>query len=398
MRRLSHFFLLALSLSTAIPTFAAGSDALSACELALWHQDRYDFSPAALPTLANHRLTQLAYDLAQKGVDLAFVFPSGENPNQELDFARHSLGENIQARALRRILERYFPSALFFDEYDRTPPTHQAVRIEEIVDSAERGVSLRSLPEHFEMTLLKRASPFIFRVSRESAREALGFPSTHRIYSIYAGQASIYRKRSWRLPHYGLQELLSNTEQAKLPETIFLSAFGGATPITDDEETAAKKFGYTITSINSSTTFPLKLDPAKKYLIKNNTVGKMHDLYAASDVAIVRGPVNFFEPLHAGTPVILTIPTDLLDLYTQEGLDPMRRTALKTGGVFEAVRDEDISAIADDLIKNPRTFTHPSLVSIDQSASALTQLLDQLDALIRKSLDSAFQMKSKRKP
>jgi hypothetical protein len=46
-------------------------------------------------------------------------------------------------------------------------------------------------------------------------------------------------------------------------------------------------------------------DWSRRNLIINNTSGNMLTIHGASDLSVVFGPINFFEPLSVGTPTVV---------------------------------------------------------------------------------------------
>lgn len=87
-----------------------------------------------------------------------------------------------------------------------------------------------------------------------------------------------------------------------------------------------------------------------KVVILNDTVGRMIELHAVSDIAVVAGPVNFFEPLSVQTPTLLFYRSDALGrnnhefgYYDRSIYDEQITLALQSGGVEVARTFEDAS-------------------------------------------------------
>ena len=67
----------------------------------------------------------------------------------------------------------------------------------------------------------------------------------------------------------------------------------------------------------------VQLEKGKKYLILNDTVGRLPEIHALSDLTLVVGPINFFEPLYMGTPTIFTINSWSKNDYEMETINKM---------------------------------------------------------------------------
>ena len=67
----------------------------------------------------------------------------------------------------------------------------------------------------------------------------------------------------------------------------------------------------------------VQLEKGEKYLILNDTVGRLPEIHALSDLTLVVGPINFFEPLYMGTPTIFTINPWSKNDYEMETINKM---------------------------------------------------------------------------
>gem|GEM_PF-6634439 len=68
---------------------------------------------------------------------------------------------------------------------------------------------------------------------------------------------------------------------------------------------------------------PNEIDSNRRTLIINDTQGQMMKIHSASDLALIVGPINFFEPLFVGTPTILFSGYSTLQGYSRAGLNHM---------------------------------------------------------------------------
>lgn len=70
-----------------------------------------------------------------------------------------------------------------------------------------------------------------------------------------------------------------------------------------------------------------------KRIIINDTMGKMHVVYAASDLNVVAGAVNLAEPTIAGTPSLVFDADSLyLHSYNRDVFNEILAQAEATGG------------------------------------------------------------------
>jgi hypothetical protein len=136
--------------------------------------------------------------------------------------------------------------------------------------------------------------------------------------------------------------------------------------------------------VKLSTAKRTEIPSDRTILIYNDTRGLMSNLYAASDLAVVVGPINFFQPLSAGVRTLSIIPPDLQDGYFETTVQELATKAQRSGG-FRQVRSwTSLSVEARKLQMQPAP-ENPALIEYDGS-SPLLDVLNKLEAVIRSQI------------
>jgi hypothetical protein len=123
-------------------------------------------------------------------------------------------------------------------------------------------------------------------------------------------------------------------------------------------------------------------------IIYNDTRGRLPELYSASDLAIVFGANNFFEPLIAKCPTLLC-PGRGADLdYSPGAYAQLAETALATRGAAIFFADQSVEALHQSyrllLQIRPEDLAHPAFVRpASNPLSGFNDLLDDLEEKIR---------------
>ncbi len=266
------------------------------------------------------------------------------------------LGESTQAAFVVRLLKQVFPEAKILETSPTMKPAApgtERVRLT-IEDRAETGIERSNTV--LEMSRLKLANPGAPPADRKSVRDALGFTESHKIVSL---NNSIYNSADQ------VAELAANLmkepvdaliiSQSDIFENIDYTAF-------------QKNFGdkkFQVLKLSELGITPR--DPLKRLIAINDVQGRMHVVYAASDLNVVAGAVNLAEPTLAGTPsIVFDARSPYLHGYNEsvfnEMLDHMKQTGAvssveaKSGSLAAAGQ-----AVREALIRNTagRSFAPP---------------------------------------
>ena len=334
--------------------------------------------------LKKHPITALAGELRNSGIHLTFNLHGAYDVDHP-----SATGYVVQRRMLRRLLQMIFPEAGFPEwlKSDLTSerPVFDPHGREIALDPEDSGLFLDWGLEHemldsreIEMSLLKMGNPQVFELSKSGMREKLGIAPDTRVASIYTSIDGVG----------DIGKILNRFPEK--PEIVFLS-FSSRADLANLKiifpEFAALNFSdLTLSELYSN---PQAIsDRKKKYLIFNDTRGRLPELYAASDYAIVIGANNFFEPLMARCPTLI-YSGNLDDLgYSIPLYRTMKAHAEATGGAIDLLWPYDAGAAYSRLVAiRPETIQHPAFtVSPHEKKTGLESLLDRLERKIRNQL------------
>lgn len=253
------------------------------------------------------------------------------------DVKSAAFGESIQAKFVAKVLQEVFPALeivppqpdLNLDgAWDRYYPGKKRLFLG-IDDRSESDwhTSNRAL----NMPFIKAANPGMASLPHNELRQSLGIARESFVTSLYL-------KGDEKL---NLRPILSQIEQQGHPDIVFLS-FGGndnSKSLSTIAKTAGP--GYEICLLSEFS--KLVRRPGAHYLVLNDLRGKMPQIYNVADVSVVMGPINLFEPLTGGSPLVFFNNRQVLGDYSKSAFGTMAQTALKTGG---AVEISDVSQLS----------------------------------------------------
>lgn len=332
--------------------------------------------PAAisqLPTITTLPLDERSKELVGKHdiMKLREHYGLGKDLNFESEFfvdesvVFSHKGESIQGAFVQKILSHVFPQAKF---QPFSYPHEKTIKVW-IRDRAEfpgRDSLDHSKGGWLPMHLLKPANPVGASISRQEVRELLGFPKSARVIHFYLRQSA-------SLSAEDLSKVLS--EFSSPWDIVILSQNmprGNEAPPGSFEQ----KFKQVELLSHIGKRKPQKMKTPT--LVINDTTGKMPYLHAASDLAIVVGPINFFEPLHVGTRTVVFNNAKINAEYDTATYRQMVEVALATGGALAVGDTEDIAKAGEKLLTQQSPIHSPSHIEFNGDPSAFNALLDQL--------------------
>ncbi len=129
----------------------------------------------------------------------------------------------------------------------------------------------------------------------------------------------------------------------------------------------------------------LQNNEAQKYqrmLILNDTKGLMPYLNVASDILIIKGPINLFEGLHVGTKTLIYNSEYTMQGYNRDAYLDLQDTAVSTGGAIAVDAIPRISIGIQELLKLPQDFTAPQNVKVGKVLTEEDVFLDVLSSIL----------------
>ena len=230
---------------------------------------------------------------------------------------------------------------------------------------------------------LKLGNPEVFHLSKATLRNRYGIGLHQKVLSIYTTQSGIQEIPS-------LLKAFPNT-----PDVVFISisnSFPANSIWTLLEGRVDRSFEFIelseMSAANSrdSSGSSFRLDVKRTRIVYNDSKGRMPELYAASDYAIVIGANNFFEPL------MIKVPTLIVDgkyfNYNSAAWTKLKNTALATGGAVSIPRAAPDRGGVKALLKiDASKIEHPAFViPTGENKTGLHSLLDQIEFLVREQV------------
>jgi len=197
-------------------------------------------------------------------------------------------GINEQARLVAVILKHYFPNAEVVREMNP-----QDVELSDVLIELDDPTFFKG--EFLDMLLAKPANAQPASLSRQTLREAFGIPQEANLLSVYA-------------KHNRAEELWNWTDGF---DAVMLSTNPG--PYVDKVLPKNLTENFSVQALSewrwneSLQPFERARKEGKSLLVLNDLTGYVPMLHALSNVAFIRGNLNYFEALNAGTPTLLSI-------------------------------------------------------------------------------------------
>lgn len=174
---------------------------------------------------------------------------------------------------------------------------------------------------------------------------------------------------------------ISNALKQKFGDHLVIISFGNGS----SAQTAVKEFAEVSGHNQFVELSKLKKDNFSKMssgVVYNDTIGNMPFLYAASDLAVVVGPVNFFQPLVQGTRTLFVFPEDVRVSrgYNKLTIYRMSQIANKTKGFVRSTDFKNVSKDIEELLKKPEPM--PPAFTKTKSTTYFTKILDRMLLMI----------------
>lgn len=344
-----------------------------------------DLTPAQLQMLKDHPISKYADGLKLgQGLEFRSMFYNVEaSPRYK--------GEYVQSQYIRKVLESLFPKAKFSHTDVPTLRGREPVKIL-LADIAERsdGFVIKKIANKgmiLPMHIVKPSNYTPVKMDKTAARQELGLPANRKIISLYVRSEdtmtnlkSIHGKVNSKFT-----ELFEGLEKA-FPLDIVIITFGNYSPgVWGLASTGLLHSGVTWnTTAELSEIMTNKSSFDGQTIIVNDTQGKMKSIYAAADLAVVVGPINFFEPLTVGTPTLLVEKSSAetqnssYDSYDDNVYNSLMDLAIKTGGAAKVTYDrfdenwnDGIPAAVKKIMKSKKPFKDISPLTFPAFLDAL---------------------------
>lgn len=326
--------------------------------------------------IRQHSIQDLADELL-KGKGLTFEIMPFED-GVKIPFTYKS-GEEIQAIFVQAILEELFPRSRFEAlDYRRDAkksirkPLGPRVRLS-VMDGAESPI-WRSTGdiEGVQMPLLKVANGHYREFSKSETRTELGFSPQAKIAHVYANYSNTTYDRNWRPSFFDFFAKLRG-----LGYSVIVLSWMGSEHEHERQWTLERQreIMELFDSVVNLTDLSSNAERLGATMVFNDTRGKMLKIHTASDLVVVTGPINYFEALYSGTATVHFDNAMLSGDYEKAAIKTMANIAAEFPNYTRVTRLSDITV---PKVSQKKDF-YPR--------EALTTLLDNLEASIRRSLN-----------
>ncbi len=314
-------------------------------------------------TIRSHAIYQFAHLRFSNQLQVNFINETTKN------------GEAIQAQFLSEILRVLKPSITFVRSKSRALHSDANGKIDrlavEIYDSAEFNIPE---PHTVQMPLLKAANLGTPTLNKAEIRKLLGISSDARVLHIYG---TSNRGRILSDNPNNFVNIFTSLKAGGIDfDVVILSKSGFEGGDLEIQPDAWLPYGY---PIELRTIQPLSflshLSRKRTAFVLNRTFGEMLNLHRAADLSIIRGPINFFEPLNAGTPTLLINNPKVRSNYDLETLNAMIETAREDHN-FKESNGSNLAEATKALLSSKNLFSNGNSIAIKQRS--FSKLLDHL--------------------
>lgn len=235
-------------------------------------------------------------------------------------------GENIQDFYLGEVLKVIFPKAQFGFAKEGTPGRVHLT----VWDFAEFGENdplwkkqQEDTPEKVEMLLAKIVNATYEGIDRVQSRSKIGIRPNEKVLHIY-GTVPVSSGR-YEVPQIDyVQRLLEAVHQNNAPDVLILTLRlqDIVYPHFIQDLQNLGMLSHYPGGIHRLSTFTHEANRANqgRRILINDVTGLMPYLYAASNQAVILGPVNFMEPGRVGTPAIVLLDPERRSTYNLKAL------------------------------------------------------------------------------
>lgn len=335
--------------------------------------------------IESHELFKLG-EKYNKGQGLTFNFAQFNSSWRAADPI--GKGEWLQSHFVIKTLKMAFPQANFTN--------HNLSKSEKgtvdlfLHDSRENGKDLAFLDANvLDMRLIKAANTTVSYLRRDALRKTLGIKSDTPMVSLYMfnGFKQLVEKTNnptmetlalellKKRPDFQIMTLSSND---KIFENINLKKY-----IETNFVKLREKFDEIIFL---SELAEGGLSSGKKILLINDVVGFVSHLHGASDLIVIKGPINLFEGLMNAVPTLIFNNRDTLDNFDKTEYFRQEAIAINTN---RAVSVRSLSLLSDalnEVLNLSASFVSPADV-ITEKRSAEQRYLNHVEVTIRYALE-----------
>jgi hypothetical protein len=304
-------------------------------------------------------------------------------------------GETIQAMFLAKVLRFIFPTSeirplnkiINADRAEVHPINYTFLKDElpiriEISDKSEGFESERKEkegPGHFDMPLLKAANGTLGYIQGDDLRRQMGIPTEAFVTSLYFKDSQGSTENpSWYPSISGAVKEISKT---KVPDVIFITEGGQTIELfLSDLESQ----GYVVKKLSSLIPKDLAEAKKKKVAVINDLAGFTPYLHATADIAVIKGPINIFEPLTVKTPVLFFQNDLIYQEYERVTFDEMTEIAKATGGAYSIRSTTQFPLIfGNEQILQNNSIIPPYKTVVAGKQIPLDRFMDRLFAIIK---------------
>ena len=279
-------------------------------------------------------------------------------------------GENIQGIFLAKILKEIFP-------WIRIDGVWRPDLFFTIWDSSERYP--RGLGPVFQINRIKPANPNSRNLNGSDVRSFLGVESADKIVNVYFDvqgfRERMQRAKELQFPvgsYPNLKQMVDQIKQSVRPKIIIVTVSG--------YRDVPPEWVDAFVSNVSHGQFSEQSD--KTAVLYNDTIGFMPYLIGASDLHVVRGPVNIFEGLNQGVPTLEFNNRNTLGHYKPDGYNANLEVASHNSGFRHIENMSEFDSAAADLLQHGKT----SAVYSQDNFQPVRNLLDAIDETFGQTL------------
>ncbi len=293
-------------------------------------------------------------------------------------------GESIQMHYVFKVLKYIFPHARFAIADGDSDSVDESNLVDKlylpILDSAEYGAKF-DRHSRLEMSLIKAGNPLYSSIKKAETRKILGIHPKARILHVYS---SVYfgQRKAHLLDDGKLGNILRILKSVEPKFDIIILSISGTSRLGEvwNEEMEGQPKDWRRISDMFVGDFD-KVSPGqnKPLLIYNNSVGKMPFLHAVADLSVVRGPINFFEPLSVGVPT-LVVHNRMIHTYDMNAFAGMVRTAEQANNFMLIPSENDIlraEKLLRHRVKDRLDVAKPFNGALDHLHEVLNQLISR---------------------
>jgi hypothetical protein len=306
-------------------------------------------SQEALSQLHNHSIFRWAQTVPNQGQGITFQIARGFIKGGAI---RSDLkGEARQGLFIKVLLEQLFPRAEILTTPEKLEGRAKLIQVW-LQDFAESPRAPQKIPPQafLNMPIIKAGNPGLIRFDKQKARSYLGIPAERKILSLY-----LVNEREFDDPKF--QTIVSSLVERYHFTDIFVSiSIPGRSYVLDAHQrylTENTDLSLLFEHFVFLTKFSPEHAPEGRRWIYNNKTGNMPQIHGIADLAVVFGPINFFEPLNMGTKTLLVRSNPVRGKYSDQALYRMIHKASASPGFLYVNSAKQLTNSIDSLLDGP---------------------------------------------